>query len=128
MSRGTSMSEWEEKATPEEIEWIRALQSGEYAKGEGYLNSDNLYCCLGVRCELDVARGLVDKVEGNNGYRYFERGTPDDSHVGFSMPRTEIRGRWGLPRMKALQLAEVNDETSSFDRVIGLIKEWIAAR
>jgi len=32
--------------------WVKALQSGEYKQGIGSLCADNLYCCLGVACEL----------------------------------------------------------------------------
>ena len=35
-------------------EWIKALRSGEFDKGEYALHriSDNTYCCLGVLCEI----------------------------------------------------------------------------
>jgi len=33
--------------------WIKALLSGEYTQGYGYLKTlDNKYCCLGVLCDI----------------------------------------------------------------------------
>ena len=33
--------------------WIKALRSGEYEQGTGYLRSeDNKFCCLGVLCDI----------------------------------------------------------------------------
>jgi hypothetical protein len=32
--------------------WIEALRSGKYEQGEGTLNKDNKFCCLGVLCEV----------------------------------------------------------------------------
>lgn len=39
------------------LRWVRALRSGEYKQGQGFLrqtlnNGELLYCCLGVLCEL----------------------------------------------------------------------------
>jgi len=41
------------------LEWIKALRSGKYAQGEGYLRAGDAYCCLGVLCEV----AEVPKVE-----------------------------------------------------------------
>lgn len=39
--------------TPLQLEWLEALESGNYKQGEGYLcTPDNRYCCLGVLAEL----------------------------------------------------------------------------
>lgn len=40
-------------------EWVAALRSGEFKQGTNYLaytfgEDEILYCCLGVKCELDV--------------------------------------------------------------------------
>lgn len=32
--------------------WLEALRSGKYEQGEGRLNKDNQFCCLGVLCDL----------------------------------------------------------------------------
>ena len=48
----------EDALTPEFKEkWVKALRSGKYSQGESYLMSpivdgDDLYCCLGVACDI----------------------------------------------------------------------------
>lgn len=43
--------------------WIKALESGEYKQGKGYLQQSNgKFCCLGVACDLANKTG-VRKVE-----------------------------------------------------------------
>lgn len=32
--------------------WIDALRSGEYKQGKSFLQKHNLFCCLGVLCDL----------------------------------------------------------------------------
>lgn len=32
--------------------WVAALRSGEYKQGRSYLKRGDLYCCLGVLCEV----------------------------------------------------------------------------
>lgn len=32
--------------------WLKALRSGEYKQGGGYLQRDGKFCCLGVLCEI----------------------------------------------------------------------------
>jgi hypothetical protein len=38
--------------------WVKALQSGKYTKGVGFLSKDNKFCCLGVACEVGIEAGL----------------------------------------------------------------------
>lgn len=41
-------------------EWTTALRSGEHVQGRVKLDHDGKKCCLGVRCHLDVAAGLME--------------------------------------------------------------------
>ena len=34
--------------------WVKALRSGEYEQGRGYLQHDGKFCCLGVLCEVMI--------------------------------------------------------------------------
>lgn len=45
------------------LRWVEALESGEYQQGVGYLHDhqDNLFCCLGVACDLAYRDGAVTK-------------------------------------------------------------------
>lgn len=38
-------------------QWVAALRSGEYQQGQGYLNKQNKFCCLGVVCDLYIKSG-----------------------------------------------------------------------
>jgi hypothetical protein len=37
--------------------WIKALRSGKFKKGRGFLNSEGKMCCLGVACETLGLKG-----------------------------------------------------------------------
>ena len=37
--------------------WLKALRSGKYKQGRGYLNKDSTCCCLGVLCEVFIEAG-----------------------------------------------------------------------
>lgn len=67
--------------TPEQEEWLQALESGRYRQINGRLGSGNGYCCLGVACEILHARLGVEKavrkfeeheVEGEFDRHYFD--------------------------------------------------------
>lgn len=32
--------------------WLKALRSGKYEQGQGFLERDNKFCCLGVLCDI----------------------------------------------------------------------------
>jgi hypothetical protein len=34
------------------VDWVAALRSGNFKQGKTYLNKDNVFCCLGVLCEV----------------------------------------------------------------------------
>lgn len=64
------------KLKPEYKErWLKALRSGDYSQGKGYLKTiDNRYCCLGVLCDI-----FSEKVNGT--WKLAESGTA----FGFSL-------------------------------------------
>lgn len=40
--------------------WVRALKSGQYQQGRGYMKTeDNKYCCLGVAMDIAFANGVT---------------------------------------------------------------------
>jgi hypothetical protein len=46
------------------LEWIEALESGEYRQGRGSLRTyDDKYCCLGVACDLLVQKDVLPEWE-----------------------------------------------------------------
>jgi hypothetical protein len=128
---------WEEKATPEEIAWVNALESGDYVQGRRALHNvgTGQMCCLGVRMELDLGEGKVERSnpeevigEADQVYLYREV-TVDDLFI-WGIPGIDTLNRWGLPYDVAIELAELNDSyaTDGFRPIVEKIKEWIANR
>ena len=54
-------------------QWARALRSGKYAQGNGYLRSKadvDEFCCLGVACDLLDPTGWSSNYEGTSFYQH----------------------------------------------------------
>lgn len=111
-------------------EWIAALRSGEFPQGRKYLNRNNEYCCLGVRCELDVKAGRLDKG--------FYDGTTSDGIIRYGYGSTGTPGptilkRWGLSEEAMNSLITMNDgqrdtQTDEFTqepKTFSEIADWI---
>jgi len=45
-------------------DWTAALRSGDYKQGGGNFKKENLYCCLGVLCEVHPELTLEPKESG----------------------------------------------------------------
>lgn len=53
------------KMNPEiKAQWVDALRSGEREQGNGALNRDGKFCCLGVLCDLAARAGIVSGISG----------------------------------------------------------------
>lgn len=51
--------------------WVTALRSGAYKQGQGYLNNDGKFCCLGVLCDVaGVPRELAPTEDASKMYKY----------------------------------------------------------
>jgi hypothetical protein len=51
--------------------WTAALRSGDYSQGRDTLRRDDLFCCLGVLCDLAVKDGAVTgKPHGDGRWAY----------------------------------------------------------
>jgi hypothetical protein len=93
-------------------EWVKALRSGEYAKGTGQLRKADRYCCLGVLC----------RVVGLRPEQIDDYGNLDNSEL-----TREIRDANGLGRYEVdsnsfqRKLARMNDEGEKFTA----IADWI---
>ena len=97
--------------------WVRALRSGEYKQGKGYLvqgtNEDGyVHCCLGVlACEMVpeyVRRQEMDSVGVDNNTEFL----PDDLSIMF-----------GLDEGTQTELADFNDNSKSFTAIADWIEE-----
>ena len=104
--------------------WTEALRSGNYKQGRGQLHyrgeAGELFCCLGVLCDLAVKAGVVLPVDfAPTKVRY----------EGLDLPPT-IRDWAGLNRASPHvvvpghgddSLANLNDDRWTFDQIADLI-------
>lgn len=88
--------------------WLTGLRSGEYEQGDGYLEKDGRYCCMGVLC--DVAKVPRDPDD----YFIFSDGRSSNATI-FGELRAQINGS------RAETLAHMNDNGKSFAE----IADWI---
>lgn len=94
-----------------QIEWFKALRSGEYKQAQGCLTRDGGYCCLGVAC---LVQGKTkEKMEGES----------DLSNFKDVQENLKLRDQAGLfsgglyiedgdQSSKAWGLTELNDEAN----------------
>jgi hypothetical protein len=99
--------------------WIKALRSGKYVQGTGYLNKDNKYCCLGVLAEL----------------HYGEDCWEDASHMGLdnimvlkaflnaSTLPVNVLDYLKLNELEVNHLVDMNDTGSSFNQIADYIEQ-----
>ena len=112
--------------------WLKALRSGEYEQGKGYLceagkDGTQKFCCLGV---------LINETEGFD----FLPGDPPVEGVGIShdfavkhaaqnyrtmvyMPSRDFNKRVGLEWGMAEALSDMNDEGRTFAEIADYIEE-----
>jgi hypothetical protein len=126
----------------ERDEWVQALRSGDFKQGFFKLHhhsSDNTdtFCCLGVKCELDVQAGRygIVKIDGlvRSGDAYTVRyGIPQDDEYnsklfGQAMPPDVIIEAWGIANMLVERLAAMNDGNTEGIRrhTFSEIADWI---
>lgn len=67
--------------------WLNALESGEYAQGQGVLRSTvDAYCCLGVAAEI---AGCPKRIQQKGAaYEYYANGSTDEPSAGYLPFRT----------------------------------------
>ena len=108
------------KMNPEiKAKWVAALRSGEYKQGRGQLRSEDLFCCLGVLCDLHAKEtGSEWRGEAHD----CSQGTPsrrvvDWAQLGAMNPYVEVGGARdviaahndGDERVPARTFAEIAD-------------------
>lgn len=122
-------------------EWVKALNSGEYEQGSGYLRANDSFCCLGVLCE--VFRGEhPNKIEVELGcsgvytYNSRENYPPDDvvewAELNSDNPiitldaddLTELKGRVDKDK-PAYFLSDLNDFGIPFKTIAKLIDKHL---
>jgi len=85
--------------------WVAALRSGEYPQGNGFLEKDGCYCCLGVLCAI----------QDEQWKKYFP-----DSLYSETLPDAVNGGLSGAERR---ELASQNDGGCSFTEIADYIEK-----
>jgi len=120
------------KMNPEwKAKWLAALRSGEFKQGNGYLNRDGGFCCLGVLCELVAREGQTTKHVDEDGATHYAR-----SGRCASLPYeiVELTGMvaWGSfgdfeidsPFLSgATSLSAANDQGATFQQIADFIEK-----
>lgn len=115
------------------MKWVKALRSGKYKQGQNYLQEGDMFCCLGVACE-------VFKVPSIKRYGRIRYGTVDLSSEQFlSLKAQEKIGlstedgafeplavKWPRSMPKGLRckssLAALNDAGATFKQIASFIE------
>lgn len=130
------------KMNPEiKKEWVAALRSGEYKQGTRYLHrtySDgDVFCCLGVLCELAVKAGQVSSRPVGLAFQYGSQEEPADGESRASLsvlPSAVVKWtglKEGNPHVKFKlhgtmdehSLAWLNDGGATFEEIAQAIEE-----
>lgn len=70
--------------------WVEALESGQYQQGRHALRREDMFCCLGVACDVAITNGLkINAYELESGPEWNYDGNLD------SLPRS-VREWYGL--------------------------------
>jgi hypothetical protein len=119
-----------EKLRPEiKVLWLDALRSGKYTQGQGALQDDGKFCCLGVLCDIYRVRRRKGSWKAgqfsDTGYRFFIP-SGNKSSAGY-LPDPVAKWAGLLPRdnttLKAAQgkLSIMNDDGKSFQQIANYI-------
>jgi len=100
--------------------WAQKLESGEYKQGKAALRSaDNLFCCLGVACDLfDATQWKKDSEQPEEFRNYTYSKTQNGG-----MPPAEVRNFFGITGSEAPTLAAKNDGGHKFEDIAKIIRE-----
>ena len=94
--------------------WITALRDGTYKQGRLALRIGERFCCLGVLCDIYDPTLWTDAELSRSRYSYKSLD---------SMPPLDVMIWAGLTNAQAGQLANANDNGSSFDEIAKIIEE-----
>ena len=99
-------------------EWVKALRSGEYEQGRGYLCANGAWCCLGVL--HDIAHDGYWYSDGDSVW-FAETGHPTPA----AFPPPPTMNAVGLSYRQATRLAKMNDTGRTFDEIADEIERML---
>lgn len=105
------------------LSWVAALESGEYTQGTGTLkNLDGSFCVLGVACDLSGTGEWCDFPVGNV-YPYMM-----GRRAFLCYPSDIVEGEYGMTRLGAYALLDLNDEGVQFEVLAQIIRAELLER
>lgn len=111
--------------------WIKALRSGDYKQGKGYLNQNNeKYCCLGVLCNVyGIEWKEIQRVSGFIISGIFGLNDPDElNNLNISRVPLNISNEIGLTDWAQDTLINMNDRINDnldFTQIADWIEEHL---
>ena len=100
--------------------WLNALRSGKYEQGQGSLNENGKFCCLGVLTDLYIRETNQEwEVHYGNCFAF------EDSFCFLPPSVQEWAKLDNAPRVNGFSLPMLNDEGASFEELASLIEEHL---
>lgn len=111
-----------QKLGPNQEKWLKALESGEYKQGGGYLckidNGQLKYCCLGVATKVFLGEGNQSKSKA-----YFFWGN-DSQYAPLEVQQIlQLRDMYGASMSYQMSLVDLNDTGSTFKQIAKKIRK-----
>lgn len=111
--------------------WVQALRSGDYTQGRGFLRQGDLFCCLGVLCDLmgveweEVDAPTYRAVWTDPDTGVTQRGVETLPTILAAKLGVESVVRVALEDGEVTSLTALNDGGSSFAEIADVIEEWL---
>lgn len=102
--------------------WIKALRSGKYKQGEGYLKSTDRikrFCCLGVLCEV------YRETEGKGRWRGHYFGSQRTNVLPTTVRKWAAIDKDDPELGRTRTASELNDIGKSFNFIAGRIEKYL---
>lgn len=113
-----------QKLGPNQEKWLKALESGKYKQGQGYLckidNGKPRYCCLGVAAKVFLGEGKPSKHESLISWRgNYYYATPKIQRL------LQLYDEFGAsaPTYDDWSLVDLNDENYTFKQIAKMIRK-----
>lgn len=115
----------------EAMEWVAALRSGKYKQGKDYLcrranNVGLVYCCLGVKCDLENPNGWIEH-DYNSVLKFKDERLLcpyEEEHPILRVGLLPISGTDGSNVYGYCSLASLNDSGFTFNQIADLIERF----
>lgn len=105
--------------------WVKALRSGKYEQGRGYLREGDTWCCLGVLCDVLGMKGRTSGDVYTFGKYSYENLPPKAVKLAGMCSNAGIPtdgARISLGHVPSFSLADANDRGVTFPKIADYIE------